>query len=239
MISPLEAYRKAKNKDELRRDAFPFFNEKYFKRPFEEYDFLDTDERMLIRKLKFFLPGRIYTWQYDPLYKDILDYYDKRPMVLVHSQFVSKEGNMIVQGLNLNLLPEFQRMQTLELFYRTYKKDIDQAEDDIDRNQIGLLRDAWKLLTNWYFTISIFNEQGKIGYQWAYRNYILPRIARPVAIELEDWNMIPYFVPKEFQGMPPAKVWSEYLKYKQEIIKKKPNQEKSRQNQKKYLRPGG
>jgi len=239
MISPLEAYRKEGRKDQLRKEVFLEFNEKYFRRPFEDTGFLDTIERMDVRKLRYFIPGRIYTWQYDPLYKDYLDFYDKRPIVLVHSQFVSKAGNMIVQGLNLNFLPEFARVQTLELFYRTYKRDLLQAEESINNEQIGLLRNAWNFLTDWYFTIKIFNEQAKIGYQWAYRNYIVPRIVQPVIIELEDWNMIPYFNPIEFEGMPPALVWSEYLKNKDTIIKKRPDKEKSQKNQKKYLRPGG
>jgi len=239
MISPLEAYKKESRKDQLRKDVFTEFNEKYFRRPFEDIGFLETFERIQVRKLKFFIPGRIYTWQYDPLYKDFLDFYDKRPIVLVHSQFVSKAGNMIVQGLNLNFLPEFARVQTLELFYRIYEKDIKEAEDSINRDQVGLLKNAWKFLTDWYFTIKIFNEQAKIGYQWAYRNYIVPRIVQPVAIEIEDWNMIPYFIPKEFQGMPPAKVWSDYLKYKDVISKKQVDKDASARNQKKYLRPGG
>jgi hypothetical protein len=239
MISPLETYNKEKRKDELRKEAFTFFEEKYFKKPFQEYDFLETTERFDVKKLKFFIPGRIYTWQYDPLYKDFMDFYDIRPMVLVHSQFVSKAGNLIVQGLNLNFLPEFQRVQTLELFYRVYQKDLDEAERSIDKNQIGLLRNAWKFLTDWYFTIKIFNEQGKIGYQWAYRNYIIPRIKEPVIVELEDWNMIPYFIPKEFQGKSPAAIWGEYAKYKNELLKKVPNKDKSTAIQKKYTKPGG
>jgi hypothetical protein len=239
MISPLEAYRKEKRKDQLRKEVFLEFNEKYFRRPFEDTGFLDTIERMDVRKLRYFIPGRIYTWQYDPLYKDFLDFYDMRPIVLVHSQFVSKAGNMIVQGLNLNFLPEFARVQTLELFYRTYERDLIQAEDSINKEQIGLLKNAWNFLTDWYFTIKIFNEQAKIGYQWAYRNYLVPRIVQPVIIELEDWNMIPYFNPIEFKGMPPALVWSEYLKNRDTLIKKKPDKEKSQKNQKKYLRPGG
>jgi hypothetical protein len=240
MNSPQQTYNSQKNKDVLRREAFTFFNEKYFKRPFEEYDLFETQERMAVRKLKFFIPGRIYTFQYDPLMKDYLDYYDKRPMLLVHSQFVAKStGNMIVQGLNLNFLPEEQRVQTLELFYRIYQNDIKNAEVMAGKEQPGFLREAWKFLTDWYFTVKVFNEQGRIGYQWAYRNYILPRIAQPVIIEFEDWEMIPYFIPKEFNGKPPAKVWSEYLAYKDQLSKKPVDQNKSKQNQKKYLRPGG
>jgi len=238
MESPLAVYKSTKDKDKLRKSVFSYFNNKYFMRPFQEYDFLEDDERFLVKKLKFFIPGRIYTWKYDPLYKDYLDFYDKRPMVLVHSQYVSKAGNQIVQGLNLNFLPELARVQTLELFYRIYKNDIKNAETAIDKNMVGILKSAWKYLTDWYFTVKIFNTQGRIGYQWAYRNYIIPRITQPVVIELEDWDKIPYFAPKEFQNKQPAQIWSEYSKYKNELAKYLPDQKKSKVDQKKYKKPG-
>lgn len=162
MKSPLQLYQDAKNKAELRKDCFTFFNQKYFKKPFEEYDLFETDERMAVRKLKFFIPGRIYTWQYDPLYKDVLDFYDKRPIVLVHSAYVAKStGNLIVQGLNLNFLPEMARVQTLETFYRVYKDDVNAAYKSVDEGKIGLLKQAWKYLTDWYFTINVFNKIGR------------------------------------------------------------------------------
>jgi len=237
MISPLEIYKKTEHKGALRKDAYKFFNEKYFKKPWQEYDFLETNERLNVKKLKTFIPGRIYTWKYDPLYKDYLDYYDTRPMVLVHSQFISKSGNMIVQGLNLNFLPEFARVQTLEYFYRTYQHDLQEAEKKVNKDQPGILRSAWKYLTDWYFTLKIFNQQAKIGYQFAYRNYIIKRITQPVIIELEDWEMIPYFVPKEFKGKGPGQIWSEYLKIKGELNKEKVDKKRAKDAQKKYLKP--
>jgi len=239
MIPPLEAYRSADRKDQLRKDAFQFFNEKYFKNPYVDNGFLDTFERGDVKKLRFFLPGRIYTWKYDPLYKDYLDYYDARPMVLVHSQYIAETtGNMIVQGLNLNLLPELQRVQTMQIFYDIYKDEIKGAEQKINEGMIGQLKNAWKFLTDWYFTVKIFNQQGKIGYQWAYRNYIISRITQPVIIEMDDWQMIPYFIPKEFQGKPPAAIWKEYIQVKGLLNKKVPDKTKSANQKKKYLPPG-
>lgn len=239
MISPLQSYKKEKDKDALRKSTFKFFEEKYIKNPFQNYDFLENEERFAVQKLKFFIPGRIYMWSYDPLYKDYLDYYDKQPMVLVHSQFISKAGNMIVQGLNLNFIPEEQRVQTLEIFWQIFKNDIKAAEESAIKGQPGLLREAWKFLTDWHFIVKIFNEQGRIGYQWAYRNYIIPRITQPVIIELEDWTRIPYFIPKEFRGKLPAEIWSEYLIYKDQLSKKPIDQKRAKDNQKKYRPPGG
>lgn len=240
MESPLSTYKSQTNKTVLRRDTFEFINNKYFKYPFEDKESLfETDERIRAKQLKFFLPGRIYTWQYDPEGKDYLSFYDKRPIVLVHSQYVSKSGNLIVQGLNLNFLPELQRVQTMELFYQIFKNDIKQAEASISKNQIGIFKQAWQFLTNWFFVIKIFNMQAKIGYQWAFRNYIIPRMRNPVIIELEDWSYIPYFVPKEFVGKQPAQIWGDYLKTKEALNKLKPDEKRSKKAQKLYTKPGG
>jgi hypothetical protein len=238
MRSPFTAYNNQKNKEDLRMKAFNFFEEKYFKKPFEPYDFLETEERFLVNKLKFFIPGRIYTFQYDPIYKDFLSYYDKRPMVLVHSQYVSSKGNLIVQGLNLNFLPEFQRVQTMEIFSKTFKDDLAKATQEVDKNQVGILANAWKILTDWMSTIKIFNVAGKIGYQFAFRNYAVTNITEPVIIELEDWPMIPYFIPKEFEGASPQAIWSDYLKIKDELAKKEPNEAKLKRTRRKYSPPG-
>lgn len=241
MRSPFTEYYNMPNKAALRKECYTFFNEKYFKKPFENQDDLfDTTERILAKKLNFFLPGRIYTWQYDPIGKDWLDFYDIRPIVLVHSQFTAKNGNKIVCGVNLNFLPEFQRIQTMEIFYKIFKSDLEAAEKAIDKNQIGIVKRAWQFLTDWLFTLKIFNTQGKIGYQWAYRNYIISRTKQPVLIEMEDWPMIPYFVPKEFKGMSPGQVWSEYVKVKDKINKRPlPNTKESQLNQKRFTKPGG
>jgi hypothetical protein len=240
MISPIKYYYDASQKDKLRKSTYSYFETKYFKRPFEETGFLETSERFLAKKLNFFLPGRIYTWQYEPAGVDVLDYYDHRPIVLVHSQYVaSGTKNMIVQGLNLNLFPELARVQTLQIFYETFEQDIKNAETAIDKNQLGTLNRVWQYLVNWYFIVNLFNVKGKIGYQWAYRNYIINNIKNPVLIELEDWNMIPFFVPKEFKEKGPAEVWGEYIKYKNELNKKVIDPKKSKMKQRKYIKPGG
>jgi hypothetical protein len=159
-------------------------------------------------------------------------------MVLVHSQYVAKTtGNLIVQGLNLNFLPEFERLQTMEIFYKIFKSDLEEAERSIGKGEIGILKEAWKFLTDWLSTLKIFNTSGKIGYQFAYRNYILERITEPVIIELEDWAMIPYFVPKEFEGKMPEDVWNEYSKVKDKLSDVQPDPEKSKINQGKYTKP--
>lgn len=240
MESPIESYKAAKNKDKLRKEAYNMFEEKYVVSPFTEYDFLESDERFLANKVKFFIPGRIYTYAYDPIYKDLLCYYDKRPLVLVHGQFISSKGRAIVQGVNLNFLPEVARVQALEIFFKNFTQDIASAEKAIDRGQLGVFKNVWKVLTDWMSTIKIFEVQGDICYRYAYRNYALDRIKQPVLIELEDWStLIPYIQPKEFNGKSPQEIYSDYGIAKQKMSGKKlPDPKKSAAAQKRF-KPAG
>lgn len=242
MKSPLTYYYSKRTEyNKFRKETYPYFENKYFKKPFQESGGLfETTERFLAKKLNFFLPGRIYTWQYDPIGKDVLDYYDLRPIVLVHSQFVAKgTGNMIVQGLNLNFFPEITRVQVLQLFYEAFEMDLNNAEQLIEKNQIGTMNRVWQYLINWYFVTNLFNKKGQIGYQWAYRNYIIDRMKTPVIVELNDWQLLPFFIPIEFNGKTPKEIWEEYFSQKNELSKKITTTKKSKLNEKKYTKPGG
>lgn len=232
-------YNSQKGKDVLRKEAYPKFEAKYVKRPFEEFDLFESQERFLAKKLNFFMPGRVYTFQYDPINKDRLAYYDRRPIVLVHSQYISQSGNVIIQGLNINFLPELARVQVLDIFMQTFKSDIEAAEKQVAKNQIGIFKMAWKVLTDWFQTYKIFGQAGKIAYSFAFRNYIIGQIKQPVLVEIEDYEMLPYILPKEFKGKTPQEIWTLYAKEQPKMIKKVPNEQSAKASQKKYTKPGG
>jgi hypothetical protein len=111
-----------------------------------------------------------------------------------------------------------------------------------DKDQIALMRSISNIVTNWYFMTSMFDKRAKIGLQFATRNYDIARMIQPVLIEMEDFPMIPYFIPKEFAGKSPAAIYQLYLKSKNEIIAnsnaKNTNDVKAKQQQKKFKRPG-
>ena len=142
MISPARAYEdNIKNSPQIRKEAYPYFLQKYFKDPFNDKGFLDTTERISAKSFKEFIPGKIYTFQYDPIHKKFLDYYDKRPIILVCGQWVAEStGNTIVTGINLNFLPEIARVNTLEYYYKAVKTDIDAAyKKTTDTNKVSFI----------------------------------------------------------------------------------------------------
>ena len=80
----IEDFYASVNKGKARKEAYRFFYDKYVKNPFENYWIIEQESRFEARNLNFFLPGSVYMFGYpNPITKDILSYYDKRPMVLI------------------------------------------------------------------------------------------------------------------------------------------------------------
>jgi len=239
----LHEYYQTKDKEKLRLTAFSYFNDKYFKTPFKEYWIVEQHERFLARRLRYFMPGRVYTYQYSPHGKDELSFYDKRPIVYVIGEYVSKStGYNILQGINLNFLPETARVNFINTAYKLFGDTYKRADEMSDKERLTSMREIYKLVTNWYFMTLNFDKRSKIGLEFAIRNYDLQQMKQPVLIEVEDFSMIPYFTPKELAGKPPGYVYSLYMKSRNEILKnnekKKLTMAKGLENQKKYKKPG-
>lgn len=240
----IDLYNAEKNKDQLRKDAFSYFKDKYYKRPFENYWIIEQTERFRAKKLKFFMPGRVYTFQYmNPHTADVLEFYDKRPMIYIIGEYVSKStGRNILQGINLNFLPEKAKVAFLNTTFKIFKDAYVVADDMSDKDRFGYMKTIQQFITNWYFMSTNFDKNGKIGISFATRNYDIAGIQNPVLIEVEDFSMIPYFVPLEFVGKPVGYVYQLYIKSKSELLIKSAvnnkNQQKAKNQQKKYKTPG-
>jgi hypothetical protein len=226
MKSPAKAYQDNKRSNpKMGSEAYSFFFNKYFKDPYQDKGFLDSTERLKAKNLKQFIPGKIYTFQYDPLHKDILDYYDKRPIILVCGQWVAKStGNTIVTGINLNFLPEIAKVNTLEYYYQSVKDDLDSAyKITTETDQVSFIKRALIVLQDLVQTFNIFNKAGQIGYQFAMRNYIVSdRIKQPVLVEYDDWEWIPFLQTKDIVGKSLGEIQKEYMEQKNALAKKQP-----------------
>lgn len=233
-------YENEKDKDRLRKEAFFYFNDKYFKTPFQEYWIIEQTERFKANKLKFFLPGRIYTFQYNPESKDVLSFYDRRPMVYIIGEYISAKGNHIVQGINLDFITEKAKAWFLDTALTIFNEDYKKADAMSDSDKLASLNTVRNFIQDWNFMEKNFDQRAKIGLEFATRNYLIQNITGPVLIELEDFQMLPYYTPKELIGKPPAFVYNLYLQERQRILKKQPiNATKAKKLQKRYLKPGG
>jgi len=227
MRSPKEIYKEnLKNASILRKEYTRLFHNLYITGIESKEGFEKINEEEKIKKIGKFIPGKIYTYKYDPLYKDVLDFYDTRPIVLVNRVFKAETtGNQILSGINLNFLPEQIRVATLERFYRLFIDDIEKSEQYAKEGKIYLnLNKIIAFFKSWKTVLSVFNGSANIGYQYAYRNYIISRIQNLRYIEYQHWELIPFLNPKEIIGASPEEIYNKYWESKlglMGILKKK------------------
>jgi hypothetical protein len=244
MTEFFDRYDKNPNKAALRTTAYEYFDAKYIKAPFQNYWIIEQTERFKARALRFFMPGRVYTYEYDPAGVDILNFYDRRPMVYIIGEYISKSsGKHIVQGVNLNFLPESVKAKFIDTAFRIFGDAYKNADEMSDEDRLTSMMQINQLVTNWYFMSLNFDKNAKIGLSFAVRNYEVKRIMNPVLIEVEDFEMIPFFVPKEMMGLPIGGIYALYLKNRIELLQNSERRNKDANRallaQKKFKKPGG
>jgi len=221
MENPKDSYKRLKKDHNRIRNSYSYFKEKYIEGDKNKY-FLKLNEGELIEKSKsFFIPGRIYTYQYDPLYKDVLSYYDKRPIVIVHKIYKHENTkNNLLVGINLNFLPEKIKVTILQYYYEQFKKEIKRSEKDYWNNRLFLTSTRIiNFLKDWLLQLRVFNSKN-LNYGFAYRQYIITRMLNPVLIEYDDWEIIPFLHSKEIVGKSLQDIYREYDLYLQSELKK-------------------
>lgn len=221
MESPKRAYTNNQKKaGTLRKEFTSTFSDIYISGTREKGGLEDPNEEEKIKQLGKFIPGKIYTFQYDPLYKNVLDWYDLRPVILVNNTFKAKTGNFIVTGINLNFLPERVRVATLQQFYELFENDINQSEQMAWSGKINLaVNKIVSFFRDWFNVLSAFNDNANVGYQFAYRNYIVDRIKDPRYMEYQHWEMIPFLNPEEIVGASIEQIYTTYWDNQARLLK--------------------
>lgn len=226
MEFPLFTYSQNKANSSVKRDEFnrEFRDIYYTGKPGTQKDGLgDTDEEQVILNLGKFIPGKIYMFDYDPLYPDALSYYDRKPLIFVNDVYKA-EGtkNDIVSGINLHFLPEIARAQTLGSFSGIFKKEINLSEKKAEENKIFLsLNRVISFFKNWKTVLSVYNGAAGLGYQFAYRNYAIKQMKNVRYIEYQHWEMIPFLKPEIFVGAGIEQIYTEYWNSKKTLKSKK------------------
>jgi hypothetical protein len=208
--SPLETYKDYHKEYGMlkgRQNVFEYFLNSYYK-PTPKL------KQRQVNSFKQLFPGRIYTFKYKPLYKDVLDYYDKRPIILAVDSFNAKTGNNITVGINLNFIPNRVRLNMLEVLFKSFKRLID---NDLRKRK----NDKYNGLPSYLFSSNydyfgiidyIFQSIVKSGYKYAIRSYIFTRMNNVSFIEYEDWGLIPLIESSDIVGSTTSEIHSAYWK---------------------------
>jgi len=190
------------------RSSQNYLENKYFKKFEENSEFLEENFRFYARKLKYFIPFEIYTFYYVPIYKDVLEFYDKRPFVFVIKPFIEENtGNKTILGFNINFLPPKERIKFFDICFITFKTFSTFYENDSVRHleQIKLSDIIDAKFIDKYFAKHIKN----INFIW--RKYIYSEIFNPILIEREDYYRLPYYNSK-FTTIPIEQIYLKFLK---------------------------
>ena len=160
------------------------------------------NEEEHIKDLGKFIPGKIYTYRYDPLYKDVLDWYDTRPIIMVQGTYFAKgTNNWILQGINFNFLPPEATALTLEKFWENFRSEIEKSEIYASNDMIfKAINKILFFFSRWKDVLKVFDSGSGVDYSFAYRNYIIDRIQDLRYVEYNHWEMLPFLQPKEIIG---------------------------------------
>lgn len=141
----------------------------------EWYKKYKKDKDVQMRR-EFMKQGHLYIFDYrDPKYKDVLDFYDRQPLVLCLGQTHSVEYSKNNIGINLHLLPPAVRRIVLfevwKMFSTSFKRNM--YTDDTKQVRVD-----WKLIKK---------PLEKYGVDFAIRSYIPPRQKSIIEFRYEDW----------------------------------------------------
>jgi hypothetical protein len=213
MKDPKQSYEEKLKETNVYENSYRTFFDKYIKRkPAEYFLQLNEGETMSRRSNAFFVPGRIYTFEYDPLYKDTLSYYDTRPIIMVQKIEHNKNTkNVLLHGINFSFLPEKIKVAVLSYYYSQFKNEYKSQEDAHWKGAVAKISQRIvSFLIGWISQIKVFEKQN-INYNFAYRKYIIQRIQNPVLIEYDDWDKIPFIRSKDINGTGLMEIIKEYI----------------------------
>lgn len=131
---------------------------------------------------KILQQGKIYVFNYDPITKDELDWYDKNPMVLSLGilQRKGKWRNILDLGVNLHFIPTELRKHLLDFIYDLNKSTIDR---EISLNKSAGEQAILRVIE--YDRIKSFLK--RYGFDFALRSYYRQKRREVKTIPYKDW----------------------------------------------------
>ena len=224
MQSPLLEYEQTKRIDNIEDVAYERLFENYLrydiKGPKKLIDIESTDQESIVKKLGIAFPGMIYT--FINLNKTNLEqiinlntgkpveFHDFTPILFCTSY---NPVQKMIKGLNLNMLPNEERLKFLQAYWEYYKTFFERVEEKTEYQK--------EALNKKYIIAAIigqnptlfkrFNDKYNALFNFAYRSYKLENIRNYRMIEYQEWIFIPFFNAKNsFKKINMTKVYELY-----------------------------
>lgn len=160
------------------------------------------------RNVNNFVPGKIYTFEYDPLHADDLDFYDTQPIMLSLGQKLNEDGSVLQLGINLNFIPFNLRKKLLDLVFQKCRGIILDNLGDLNRD----VSNSQRPLPITYAAATLMLEG--TGFEFAIRSYYRNRISKAKVVDYEDWFQVLLIDTERIIGDSIVNIYNYYNKFR-------------------------
>ena len=231
MESPIKKHKELQSINGIKDIAYETLFTKYIVRnekgDDKKWELESTDQESLMASLNGGLPipGFIYTFLYPPKENENViifdrgkekEYVDYVPIVFC----TSLSGRLSFKGINLNTLPNIERVKFLEGYYRAYRSFFKDIEKITQNDKLALNmkfisamsgRGAEKI-------VQVFSKKASANFGYGYITYDMKRIRQFRMIEYTEWDYIPFYEPKNaFKLMNQKQIHDLYYRSKRDI----------------------
>jgi hypothetical protein len=184
----LEYKNSAKNIDELVNKTNSLFEEKYFNPSKSAKSFSLP-----------FIPGEIYSFYYKTPTKISKDrsFINRNPIVLCTESVKNTEGDLILKGIDLVVVPMDLRVKIIGRIYDNFYSLI-QSNSEGKINPLPLTNSNLKKLLS-----DTGYENASFGFKTSFFDNI-------TSVSLDDWPYIPYLTKAYIEGMNLKGIYTEY-----------------------------
>ncbi|MCK9446211.1 hypothetical protein M0Q50_04900 [bacterium] len=126
----------------------------------------------------------------------VIKFHDFTPILFITS-FNGSTG--IIKGLNLNLLPNKERLKFLQVYWEFFNEFLKKVEEKTEYNELALNKEYQRLALSGKNSqiIKMFNNDQDASFEYAYRSYDLKNIRNFRMIEYNEWKYIPFYDSRE------------------------------------------
>lgn len=158
----------------------------------KEYEDVNSKRVVGVRD-PYFMPGKLYMFQYEPINQDSLPFWDKSPIVLALGRRKTEDQSIVNVGINLNWYPIAARqfiIGKIRTFYRTKYASAISAHSYDAQHQQSILLDLYDLR----------KALDQFGFSFGLRYYIPRKVHEPrIVVCYEDWDkVVRVDVPHEY-----------------------------------------
>lgn len=206
MESPLQRYKKLSNINNIRQLATDNIFYKYIDANLKGQQKLteinSTDQESLLIKLNggYPVPGCIYTFIYKEKDNEVIvkdGKKEKKFIDYIPIVFCTSIDKNMIKGINLNILPEMERVKFFESYYNLYKDFFKDIEDLTENNKLALNKRYISLATSakGKEIIPLLSAISGSNFNYGFRSYNVNKIKQLRMIEYTEWEYIPYYAP--------------------------------------------